>query len=42
VIGLSKQKTKALVVISRKLLMLLFALVRDEVAYQPREKLRAA
>ena len=36
------QKTKALVAISRKLLMLLFALVRDDVAYQPREKLRAA
>jgi len=36
------QKTKALVAISRKLLMLLFALVRDDVAYRPREKLRAA
>jgi transposase len=37
------QKTKALVAISRKLLGLLFALVRDHVAYQPRRaELRAA
>jgi transposase len=36
------QKTKALVAISRKLLRLVFALVRDEVAYQPRGELRAA
>lgn len=36
------QKTKALVAISRKLLRLAFALVRDDAAYQPREKLRAA
>jgi transposase len=37
------QKTKALVAISRKLLGLLFALVRDKVTYQPRRgELRAA
>jgi transposase len=36
------QKTKALVAISRKLLLLVFALVRDDVAYQPRGELRAA
>jgi transposase len=36
------QKTKALVAISRKLLRLVFALVRDDVAYQPRGELRAA
>jgi len=36
------QKTKALVAISRKLLRLVFALVRDDVAYRPREELRAA
>lgn len=37
------QKTKALVAISRKLLGLLFALVRDHVAYQPRRaEFRAA
>ena len=36
------QKTKALVAISRKLLRLAFALVRDDMAYQPRGELRAA
>ena len=36
------QKTKALVAISRKLLRLVFALVRDDMAYQPRGELRAA
>lgn len=36
------QKTKALVAISRKLLQLFFALVRDQVSYQPRGKLRVA
>jgi transposase len=36
------QKTKALVAISRKLLQLAFALVRDEAAYQLRGELRAA
>lgn len=36
------QKTKALVAISRKLLRLAFALVRDDAAYQLRGELRAA
>jgi hypothetical protein len=36
------QKTKALVAISRKLLRLAFALVRDNAAYQLRGELRAA